>query len=140
MRRLLLALGLALSLCAGAQAQPSIIGPPNAIQCNKAAFATTAAGTVSVVAGVAGQTIHICGWHVTSILSTTSTFTLEYGTQGGPCTTPTAITAALNVTSTAPSVDHMQFAVLDVPAGAQVCLLAGTGATGTAIVLWYAQF
>lgn len=141
MKRLLLGLGLALSLIAGALAQPSQVGPPNAIVCNQWASASPAsATTTSVKAGVAGQKIFICGWHVTSTQSGSTTFQLEYGTQGGPCTSPTTITPAFSVTSTAPSGDHQSFASIDIPAGAQLCVVT-TGATvAQAIVVFLAQF
>lgn len=140
MRKLFLALGLVLSLFAGAQAQPSIIGPPNAIQCNQgASFAAASATTTNVITAVAGQRIYICGWHITSTQSAANTFQLEYGTGSG-CSSPTTITPALVVTSTAPATDHMQFAVTQTAVGAQFCVVTTGTTVGTNGVIWFAQF
>src|SRR5437868_13590539 len=84
----------------------NVVGPTNQIYCNKSSTATAAAaGTVQAVAGIAGQTIQLCGWEVTSNVSTTTTFQFVYGT-GATCTSPTIITPPMNITSTAPSVDR----------------------------------
>jgi hypothetical protein len=142
-------LGLALCLALGPSAlsQPAPVGPPNAIICNLGAQATVAtATTTSLVAaktggvGGVGQSIYICGWHVTSTQSTSTTFQLEYGTQGGPCGTPTAITPAFSVTSTAPSADHIDYATLIAPAGTQLCVVTTGTTVGQAILVYYAQF
>jgi len=117
------------------------VGPTNQIACNKlASVAVASATTTSLVAGVAGQSVNICGWHATSTISTTSTFQLEYGTQGGPCTTPTTLTAAFNVTSTAPSSDHIEYASMTVPAGAQLCVITTGASVGLALTVYYSQF
>lgn len=117
------------------------IGPPNQIQCNLyGQVSAAAAGTSSVVAGVAGTRINICGWHVTtSQTAATDTFQFEYGTQGGPCTTPTVITPALNVSNTAPSADHIDFAGFSLPAGAQLCVVAAGATVTLAGVVFYSQ-
>lgn len=140
MKRLLFGLGLTLLLIVGALAQPSQVGPPNAILCNKVAQASpVTATTTSLITGNAGHTYAICGWHVTSTQSTSTTFQFEYGTQGGPCTTPTTLTPAFSVTSTAPSGDHQQTAFMQAPVGTQVCVVT-TGATvAQAITLYYAD-
>src|SRR5229473_364726 len=82
---LTLLLSLSLSLLAwGPSHAENVVGPTNAILCSKTASATpTSATTTALVSGVAGQSIYICGWHVTSILNTTSTFQFEYGTKEG---------------------------------------------------------
>ncbi len=143
MRKLALSL-LALLALAGAQALGQggpTVGPTNAPLCNKIGTAAPAsATTTAVISGVAGQIINICGWHVTSNQSGVTTFQFEYGTQGGPCTSPTTITPAMSVTSTAPSVDHQQLAVFTVPAGAQVCVVTTGTTVGQGIVVWYSQF
>lgn len=142
--RKLLSLFLLLALffwAAPAHAQSGVIGPPNQILCNKAAIANIAsATTTSLVAGQSGQAVFICGWHVTSTQSAANTFTIEYGTQGGPCTSPTALTPNLVVTSTAPATDHTQLADMQAPTGAQVCVVTTGTTVGTAVLLWYAQF
>jgi hypothetical protein len=134
---LLMALGLSGWAWTAARAQ-SAVGPTNLIYCNKIAAASpVTATTTSLIAGVAGVSLNICGWHVTSNQSTSTTFQFEYGTQGGPCTSPTTFTPAFSVTSTAPSADRQQTAYVTVPAGSQVCVVT-TGATvGQAIMIWY---
>jgi hypothetical protein len=140
MKRLLLVIGFALA-CAGAQAQPANVGPPNAIQCNQVAVANVvSATTTSLVAGVANQRVFVCGWHVTSTQSAANTFTIEYGTQGGPCTSPTVLTPNFVVTSTAPSADHQTFASFQTPTGAQLCVLTTGTTVGTAVFVYFAQF
>ena len=141
MKKLLLALGLCLALSSSALSQGPIVGPGNLILCPLSAQNSIAAGTVQLVVPVAGQRIYVCGWHVTSILSTTSTFQFIYGT-GATCGTGTVnLTPAFNVTSTAPSADHQSYAIGPNSAiGAGLCMIAGTGATGTAVMIYYSQF
>lgn len=124
--------------CAPARAQQ--LGGGNSVLCNKTANTTAAAaGTVSIINGAAGHTYSICGWHTTSNQSTATTWQLEHGTQGGPCTTPTVDTPAFSITSNAPSADHQQFATFSLPTGAQLCLVT-TGATvGIQIMIFYAD-
>jgi hypothetical protein len=140
MKRLLLLL--ALLWASPCFAQGTIVGPSNAILCNQFAMASpVAAGTISLVAGVAGKSVFICGWHVTSTQTGgTNTFQLEYGTQGGPCTSPTALTPAFNISNTAPSADHIDYASIQTTAGAQLCVVSSGTTVGTAIGVWYAQF
>ena len=140
MKKLALLFCLLLLSREGALAQ-STVGPTNAVFCNKSAFVTVAsATTTSVVTGVAGQVIFLCGWHTTSSQSAVTTFQLEYGTQGGPCTSPTVVTPAFSVTSTAPSAEHQQYATGSAPAGTQLCVVT-TGATvGMQVMVFYAQF
>jgi hypothetical protein len=98
------------------------------------------ATTTALISGVAGQRIFICGWHVTSTQSASTTFQFVYGTQGGPCGSPVALTPAFSVTSTAPSADHSDYATMQTAAGAQLCVVS-TGATiAQAIEVYYSQF
>ena len=136
----LLVLLLAL-LWAGPALPQTPIGPPNQILCNKAAIATVVtATTTSLVAGVAGQNIFICGWHVTSNQSASTTFQFVSGTQGGPCGSPVNVTPAFNVTSTAPSSDHIDYAQLQLAAAAQLCVVTVGATVGQAILVWFNQF
>src|SRR5215469_40042 len=114
MRKSLIALLALLALCSSSMPQGgSVVGPMNQISCNKSAIANVAsATTASVVAGVAGQTISICGWHVTSTQSASNPFKLVSGTQGGPCTSPADLTANFSITSTAPSAQMNSYANL----------------------------
>lgn len=118
----------------------NVVGPTNLILCNKAASVTAvAAATGQAIAGVAGQAIQLCGWEVTSSQSAVTTFQFEYGT-GASCTTPTTFTPALNITSTAPSVDRQQYAWSSIPSGATVCLVTTGTTVGIAAILYFAQF
>jgi hypothetical protein len=117
------------------------IGPTNLIQCNKSASVTVAvAGTAQAIAGVAGQTIHLCGWQVTSsIAGAVTQFQFESGT-GATCTTPTTFTPALNISSNAPSVDRTPNAWISMPTAAFVCIVTTGGSVGTTAILYFAQF
>jgi hypothetical protein len=119
------------------------VGPTNLINCNKIAAASpVTATTTSIIQATANQSINICGWHVTSNQSSSSTFQFEYGTTaGGPCASPTTFTPAFSVTSTAPSADRQQVAYTTIPAtaaGTQICVVSTGTTVGLAIMLWYA--
>lgn len=125
------------------------IGPTNTIICNKTATFTGITGVTSLVAGVSGKVIAICGWHVTSTLGTSATFQLSTGTQTtNPCDTGTVnITPALNVTFSAPSSDHieMAFASAGSPgiggsAIAAPSLCINPSAAGIAGLVYYTQY
>lgn len=139
MRNFSLVLGLLALLCATPARAENTVGPTNLIFCNKTAAASPAtATTTSLIAGSSGVIINICGWEVTSAQSGVTTFQFEYGTQGGPCSSPTTLTPAMNITSTAPSVDRQQYAYVSLPAGSQLCVVT-TGATvGQSILIFYA--
>src|SRR5215469_6575022 len=134
MKKLLFALGLlALAFIPRADAQGPIVGPGQPILCPFSAQANvTSATTTQLVAGNTSMRVYICGWHVTSILSTSTTFQFTYRT-GATCTTASTgnVTPPFNVTSTAPSADHGTYASLQVPptgapTGANVCMVTGT--------------
>jgi len=112
------------------------VGPTNAILCNKANSLIGTGAAASIVPGVAGQSINICGWHVTNTAAT-GTFQFVYGT-GATCTSPTSITPVFSVSNTAPSADHISVAWFSVPAGQTVCLNA-TVTTVTA-EFYFSQF
>ena len=142
MKKLALSLLALLALCGTAQAQ---VGPPNQVLCNQTAFVSpSTATTTAMISAVAGKTIFICGWHVTSTVATQNTFQFEAGTQGGPCTSPTAFTPAFGVINSAPSVDHIEFATLSFasPVGGtqqQICVVT-TAATALQILVWFGQY
>jgi hypothetical protein len=137
----LFAIALLLALPSRPASAQGTMGPPNPIACNQQAIATIAtATTTALVSGVAGKSIFVCGWHVTSTQSAANTFSFISGTQGTPCGTPTSLTPAFAVTSSAPSADHIDYAHLQVPVGAQLCVVT-TGATvGTSVMIWFNQF
>src|SRR5690242_622163 len=140
MKRLLLPFALLLSLwgVVPLKAQPAIVGPPNAVQCNQlASLAVGSTGLTQIVAAVAGQRVFICGWHVTNT-GATGTFLFANGT-GSNCGTNTVTQIpALNVTSTAPSADHQTFASFQTPIGAAFCV--NPSVNTIAVVIYYAQF
>lgn len=138
MIRIVAALLIFFGLASAAPAQ-QIVGPQNLILCNKTAAFTGAAALTQLVAGVSGQRVYICGWHVTSTSSTTTTFTLVSGaTVGTACdTSATTLLPALNVTITAPSADHIDYASMQSVTSQNVCVNAPATITG---LIYYSQF
>jgi len=137
MRKLVAALITWLALAAPALAQ---IGPPNQVQCNAFATFTGTGAVATVIPGVAGKVIYFCGWHITSTSSTTTTFQFSVGTAAN-CGGGTNITPALNVTITAPSQDHIDYATLSYGSSGgspnNVCVNAPATVTGG---IWYGQY
>lgn len=136
MKKLALALVAYVALTCAALAQQ--VGPTNQILCNKQAL--LAAGPTAITriqTGVASQNISICGWHVTNT-GATGTFSLSYGTGTNCGTGTTTIIPAMNVTSTAPSSDHIDYAWFTLPAGVDLCITPSV-ATVSAII-YTAQF
>jgi hypothetical protein len=147
MKRLLFALGLCLSLSSSASSQPTIIGPAQTTICNKVATLAVGPTTITQVippGGVAtptGQSIFICGWHVTNT-GATGTFTLTIGSGLNCATNPVVIVPAVNVTSTAPSADHIDYAsqqIAPISGVAQTLCVTSSVAT-ISYVFWYSQF
>ncbi len=115
------------------------IGPGNQVMCNQLVFQTAStASLATILAGVAGKTTFICGWHVTNSAGTVSTFQLSSGTGTNCATTNTNITPAFNVTSSAPSTDHVEFAMLSLVPGNNLCIIS----SGTTLqpAIWVGQF
>lgn len=114
------------------------VGPPNQIQCNK--LATMAVGPTSItqlVAPVSGQNVNVCGWHVTNT-GAAGTFSLQTGT-GSNCGTGTAtVIPATNVTSSAPSADHIDFASWSGGLGNAICVTPSVNTIS--VTLFYSQF
>ena len=115
-----------------------VAGPTNQILCNRTAQASPATATTTlVITGSTGQTVNICGWHVTSTQATSTTFQFEYGT-GATCGTGTnTITPAFNVTSTAPSADRQAVAYITLPIANSLCVVSTGTTVGLAIMVWY---
>lgn len=119
-------------------ASAQAIGPTNQIFCNK--VATLAVGPSSItqiIAANAGQTISVCGWHVTNTAAS-GTFSFQYGTGSNCGTGTTTIIPALNVTSSAPSSDHLDYAQIGVPISNAFCVTPSVATI--AVVIYYAQF
>lgn len=140
---------LTLGLSSETKAQPAIVGPANAIICTtvfQSSFTTTSAFTL--VTGQTNKGIYICGWSMsTTNTASQTTFQLSYMT--GPCNgggTSTFITPVHGVQSTAPYVDHIDYAFTSAPNTGltatpnNVCLLTGGTGNNIAVMLYYSQF
>jgi hypothetical protein len=141
--RFLLALALAFSAPVGfasvASAQGSLVGAGNGIICTS--MATLAVGSSSLTQIVAldptgmGRRIVVCGWHITNT-GATGTFSFTQGTGTNCASNATLLIPPANVTSTAPSADHIDFATWQTAPGYALCITPSV-ATISAIV-WYA--
>ena len=136
-----LSVGQAVTAGSGATGNiPGISDPCNSPGVLKSSvpIAITTAATTSLVAGVAGKSIYVCGFDLTisQVITTANIFTLEYGTQGGPCTTPTVLTGGYGTGGVlaAPPIfvvaGNGDSTLVTAPAGAQLCGLTTIGATG----------
>lgn len=131
----LLAAGVAL---ATAPAWAETIGPQNFVQCSQALVkAVGTATTVTLLTGVSGKIIYLCGWSMTNTgTAGTGSFQLTYGTATTCSANNAALTSVLNVSNTSPATDHVQFAQIQVPnnssAGANpdLCLVVTSGVGG----------
>lgn len=140
MRKLGIALSfaaaLSLSLWSWTMPAWAQIGPPNNVLCSQAASFTGTGAAATVIAAAAGKTTFFCGWHITSTSSTTTTFQFSNGSAAN-CGGGTNFTPAMNVTITAPSVDHNNFAVLSFLSTQNICINAPATVTG---VVWFGQY
>ena len=138
MKKLLLALGLCFALSSSALAQGTIVGPGNAILCQTMGQMAVGPTTATiVVTGQANKTTAFCGWHITNT-GATGTFTLTVGSGLNCVTNPVVVIPAVNVTSTAPSADHIDYASQQVPAGNTLCVTSSVATIS--YVFWYSQF
>jgi hypothetical protein len=140
MRYLALAIALGAGLWAGSASAQNTGGPPNIPGCNKIATFIGVAVATKLVSGVSGQNIFVCGWHVTTSSGTTVTFSLTYGTKTtNECDTNTVvIVPALNITSAAPSSDHIDNAITSAAGPTNLCITPSS--TTESGVVYYAQF
>lgn len=144
MRRLLLALAF-LVLMPGAQAQGPIVGPGQTILCSNplrggvpsGGFVGTAAlAQIQGMGGIAGQSIYICGWHITNSAAS-GTFAFSYGTGTNCGTGTTVLIPPVNVSSSAPATDHIDYAFIQIPAGNSLCQNSTATVSGA---VWFNQF
>ena len=136
MKNLCAALLILLGLASAAQAENSV-GPSNQVLCNK--VANVAVGPIAatqVVAGVANQSIFVCGFQVTNTAAT-GTFSIVTGT-GTTCTSPTVLVTPQNVTNTAPATYNVGVAQMQAVAGSTICVIPSVATIATTI--WYSQF
>lgn len=124
-------------LVTGAMAQ---VGPPNTIQCNQLSLTqpSVSASTIAIISGVSGKITAICGWHVTSSSTTPATFVFSQGPGANCSATPVSLTPTENVTSNAPSADHIDYAGLSIPSGNNIC--ANISTTAVSVGVWFSQF
>jgi hypothetical protein len=141
MRKLALALALlsALSLWGASPlaVRAQVVGTPNAITCNKIAQLAVGTSTITqIVAAPSGlSAISICGFHVSNTGST-GTFSFQYGTGSNCGASPTTLWPATNVTSTAPSIDHIDYASIGVPSANALCVTPSVNTIS--VVVYYA--
>ena len=136
MRKAFAALLLCFGLASAALAQ---IGPANQIMCNQlVSQAASTASLATILTGAIGKVIVICGWHVTNSSGTVATFQLSQGTGTNCVTTNTIITPAFNVTSSAPSTDHVEFASLSLTSGNNLCIISSQTTLQPAV--WVGQY
>jgi hypothetical protein len=137
-RQYLYALLVVLMSASPAWAQPTIIGPAQTAICNQVQFMAVGPTSITtVIPGIAGKSIFICGWHITNT-GATGTFSISLGAGANCGGTPTTLIPAVNVTSTAPSADHIEYAWGQVPAGQSVCITPSVATISA--VMWFSQF
>jgi hypothetical protein len=114
------------------------VGPSNLLLCNKMAqLPAGSTGNTQVIPAVAGQQISICGWEITNTAAN-GTFAFSTGTGTNCGTGNSAVTPALNISNTAPSVDRQQYAGFGVPTGNAFCI--NPSVATIAAIVFYAQF
>jgi hypothetical protein len=115
------------------------IGQPNNVACNQLVFQTAStASLATLLAGLPGKIIYVCGWDVSNSNATAATFQLSSGTGTNCATTNTNITPAFSVSQSAPATDHVAFAQLSLPAGANLCIISSTVTLQPAV--WVGQY
>ena len=141
MKKLLFALALA-ALCGPASAQGPIVGPGQYVLCTGAATLPVGFTTITqLIAAKTGTSIFICGWHITNT-GAAGSLTFSIGS-GSNCGTGTAVVVpAINVTSSAPSADHIDYASLQIsPQSGVAQALCATATVATiSVVVWFNQF
>lgn|SRR5215475_15233673 len=139
MRKLWLVVA-ALLLSLGPAVPQGQVGPANMILCNQVATMGIGPTTIqTLITGVAGRNINLCGWHVTNS-GATGTFSITAGQQTTtPCDTNTrTIVPAMNVSNTAPSADHSGYAFFSTPSATPAYNVCVTPSVATiAVVLYY---
>jgi hypothetical protein len=143
MKKLLLALLLALASAVPAASQPSP-GSGQLVICNKTfQVSQGAVALTKIVSGVSGTSINICGY-VANAGAAAATFSLSYGTGTNCGTGTTTIVPVFALGINGSIVDHQANANVAIPsvnASAvpnDLCLVT-TGTGPLAIVVYYAQ-
>lgn len=142
MRRLALALLCGAALWIGPAHAQSTGGPANNPACNKTALFSGVAVATKLVSNATGKAIFLCGWHITNTAAA-GTFQFTSGTQTtNPCDTGSAnVTPTFNVTSSAPSADHLQGSQTQIGTTTTPVDLCVTPSVNTISgMIWYSQF
>jgi len=143
MKRLLLALLLALASAVPAASQPSP-GSGQVIVCNK--FFQVSQGAVAltkIISGISGTSISICGW-AAGAGAATATFSVSYGTGTNCGTGTTTLIPVFSLPINGVMVDHKDFGGFSIPSvnssgvANDLCLVT-TGTGPLSIMLYYAQ-
>ena len=132
-----LILGLLLSSIALPTAAQQVVGPPNAVLCNKTGITSAGAATTQSVVGVTNQLINVCGYDA-GAGAAAGGFQLVFGT-GATCTTPTNITGAYTLAINGFASSRSTFASASSLAGQSLCVIS-TGTGPTTVTVYYSQF
>jgi hypothetical protein len=135
---LFVAVGILSKIIPPLRAQGPIVGPGQPILCTKIVpVPAGGTGLTQIVAGVANQSISVCGWHITNTAAA-GTFAFSTGT-GANCGTGTVTPVpAQSVSSTAPSADHIDYVTLTLPVGNALCV--NFSVATIAGIVYYTQF
>ncbi len=134
-KKLLLATAAFLSMSGSVHAQT--IGPPNAVLCNRVTVsaANLAAGTSTLVAGVAGQQIAVCGFVAASGVSTAGSIQLTFSAVG--CTTnANPITPVMGMPANTTISEQSPYAMVMGPVGLSLCAVAAGTTTMQTSASW----
>lgn len=134
----LLAAPVLLAATAAVQAQPHIQQSPELqTGCNQAVYVNTTTSTIfSIVPGVAGEGIYVCGWALTA--SSAGAVSIE-NSAGSTCS---SVSASFSLQlSTSPLVDHVRVysGAMAAPAGNNLCFQSSVSGTVQGFV-YYTQF
>jgi len=114
-------------------------GPGNNILCNQLAFQTASSSALlTLISGISGRVIYVCGWHVTNSAGAAQTFQLFTGTGTNCATASTALTPAYNVINSAPATDHVEFASISLAPGNNLCIQSSANSLQPGV--WFSQY
>lgn len=121
-------------------AQPHVaLSPALMTGCNQATYINTSASTAAVIAtGIAGEGIYVCGWDLTATAS--GSVTIE-NSPGATCSSVSA-SFSLQLSSSAPLVDHVPFysGAMASPAGNNLCFANNNASSTVQGFIYWTQF
>jgi hypothetical protein len=142
MKRLLLALLLALASAVPAASQPTAVS--NLVSCNKTFQVNQGAVALTkIISGIANQNISICGFMLSGGAAA-STFSASYGTGTNCGTGTTTVIPLINIAINGWNVDHVQSANIGIPSinasgvAIDFCIVT-TGTGPLSILIYYEQ-